>query len=193
MFTIGERLSYCRNVLGLSRPELVSAIKNLSVTTLSRWELNYIDIPILQLERMHKFFNKSGILVSLEWLESGLGSPPINSNLLPAEKYNHDEITYFVYSSLKKNIENIENFIVTNNFLEPFINKGDYVLCVKKKLSLELSSKICYTIDDNGLTVGYLDFRTKSLYNILNQDTTKKITNNFGQVLFISKQMVEYV
>lgn len=64
---IGERISYCRNLLGISRPKLVKKIGTVSIASMNRWELNLVTIPDHQIIKLVDYFNNNGIIVSAEW------------------------------------------------------------------------------------------------------------------------------
>ena len=57
--SIGERIVYCRGILGYSRKEFAEQMNGISLPTLSRWELNYVRIPDKQLDKLVVFFNEN--------------------------------------------------------------------------------------------------------------------------------------
>ncbi len=72
--SIGERITYCRGLLGISRVEMAHKIGNLiSLPTLARWESNVVDPSAKKVDILTAFFVLNGISVDSEWIKSGCG------------------------------------------------------------------------------------------------------------------------
>ncbi len=114
--TIGDRIVYCRGFLDCTRKEFATQLGDVSLPTLSRWELNYVKIPQKKLERLVHFFNQKGIRVDIDWIRSGQGLPPINLNLKDFQDIKFDEISYSIMIGLHKTIKNFQFKQLNSNF-----------------------------------------------------------------------------
>lgn len=125
--SIGDRITYCRSALYLTRKELASEWKGASVPTISRWELDVIDIPYKKLDTLIKFFQKKGLVVTKEWIIRGVGAPPV---LLSDEHFDDLDFDSLAQEELLTLNKKIKNFIfgkITNNFMSPIVKYGDYI------------------------------------------------------------------
>jgi hypothetical protein len=125
--TLGDRITYCRSSLFLTRKELSDLWQGASIPTISRWELDSIRIPLKKLNSLVDFFNAKGLIVSHEWLLEGTGVPPF---LLRDDKFDEPDFDSLAQEKLLDLNRQIKNFVfgqVKNNFLSPFIKYGDYI------------------------------------------------------------------
>lgn len=156
--TVGERLNYCRSLLGKSRQEVSKEIGTVSLPTLSRWELDTTAIPVKKIDILIKYFAENNIFVSKEWLINGTGHSPIDGNLQEFNKNNFDDIAMSTLFSIKREIKNFWFSQVSNNFFSPFASFGDYVggiQCIDKNFLL-LKGKICFFCKDKEVFIGTL-------------------------------------
>jgi transcriptional regulator with XRE-family HTH domain len=186
--TIGERISYCRGMLGLTRDKFIEKFKIITLSTLARWELNSINIPEQKLKLLSDFFNKNGILVKLEWIRYGEGVPPINMLIKNIEHLNFDEMVYTTLSSISLKIKDFKFYQINSNFFEPIINYGDYIGGVEIFTNFaELHNKLCFFKTDLGILIGYFDY-----YNIclVNTKNVKKKINliSGGEITWIMRR-----
>jgi hypothetical protein len=166
--TTGDRLIYCRGLIGFDRKDLLNAIGNgTSSSSLARWELNQTAIPKSKLKLLVDTFLEHNIRVSIDWLKSGIGVPPINLNLQNLRHLNFDDLTYPILFKLHQNIKDFHFKQVNNNFFSPIVSYGDYVAGVNTDPKL-LDNKFCFMIDKN-VTVGNFSFTEMSLKNINNE------------------------
>lgn len=186
--TIGERLSYCRNLLALSRTEFVEQIKNISIASLNRWELDYVKIPNKQLENIVLFLNSRGIFVSSEWILNGTGESPINDNLKNLNSLNFDEITHLTLMSLKNNINGLDFFTISNNFFDPILHHGDYVAGVFSDELKMLTNQVCFVMQGSGITVGVFDYHTKTLTNWFQKTMQLNSDYKVAKILWSAKR-----
>jgi transcriptional regulator with XRE-family HTH domain len=185
----GERLSYCRNLLGISRHDFANKFGEISVPTLSRWELNYTAIPKIKLENLIKFFKSNGIDVNAEWILFNKGHPPINVNLKSLDNLNFDEISYLTLSNLKNNIPNLEVYQINNNFFEPIIFNGDYIGCMEFSNLEILTNKLCYLFQDRMLYAGIFNFTQMNITNFFKQSIKVDDNTKIGAISWIAKRL----
>lgn len=186
--TIGERITYCRNLLGISRREFVEAIGDLSLPTLSRWELNYTEISKPKVEILVNFLKQSGIDVGVEWILTENGQAPINRNLVDFEKLNFDEISYITLSNLKNQIENFEIYQINSNFFEPVIYYGDYIGGLPHSNFEMLTNKLCFIIQNKLVSIGIFNFEHMNISNIYKQTIKIDVITKIGAVLWLAKR-----
>lgn len=188
MKSIGDRLIYCRNMLGFTRKNLSDLI-NISTSSLSRWELNYIKIPTSQIKKFVIFFENHGINVSAEWLEYGTGIPPLNANFNNFTKDNIGDIIYSTLLDIKNKTGCFEFKQVNNNFFSPEISFGDYVGGFPKTDYTLLNNKMCFAITTKNVIAGY--FSLNGFYFKNQKNEIKYIDKNedliIGEVLWIAK------
>lgn len=167
--TIGERITYCRNLLGYTRNKFVSSFQEISLPTICRWELNYVSIPDNKLDKLVNFFTENGLNVNKNWLKNGDGIPPINCNLNDVKKKSFDEVAYLSLLSMKQQIKNFDFKQIQSNFFYPIISYGDYVGGVINKNYHELDKKLCFLISENQVDVGFFNYKKQSIHNMSNQ------------------------
>ncbi len=187
--TSGERLSYCRSLLGLSRRQFAEAVGGISVPTISRWELNYTAITRPKLEEIVQFFRNHGIEVTSEWIISNSDQPPINTNLQDLNKLNFDELSYITLTNLKNTIENFEIYQINNNFFEPIIYNGDYIGGVCDNNLEKLTNKLCYVVHDKMVSVGIFNYSQMCIVNFFKQPINITPTVKIGAVSWLAKRL----
>jgi len=192
-FSIGERISYCRNLLGISRAMLCSELPDLSVPTLTRWELNMVKIPPKRIELLVDYFIKQNILVTKDWLLFGKGEPPTNLNLKEIQEFNFDDLANQTFLNLRGKISNFSYYQVNNNFFAPFVTSGDYIGGVTAKKYENIISKMCFLKGDTLFYVGIASSLSDDTIDILNfnNQTIKidtNIINEFGEIQWMVKR-----
>lgn len=192
-FSIGERISYCRNLLGISRAMLCSELVGLSVPTLTRWELNMVKIPPKRMTLLVDYFSKQNILVTKDWLLFGKGQPPTNLNLKNIQELNFDDIVNQTFLNLRAKISDFSYYQVNNNFLAPFVTSGDYVGGVATNSYENIINKLCFLKGDNLFYVGIASSLYDDTINIFNcNNQEKKIDSNkideFGEIQWMVKR-----
>ena len=187
--TPGERVTYCRGLLGYTRSMLVSEIPGISLSTISRWELGYNEIPETKFDKLVSFFNDKGISVHSNWIKNGTGMPPINTNLNDISNNNFDEISYLTLSNLKQQIKDFEFKQITTNFFNPIFSYGDYAGGVVKENLKLLDNKLCFVISQTDVDVGIFLFNELCIKNFNNE---KKYYNNTniitGEIIWTAKR-----
>jgi len=66
--TVGDRITYCRSSLCLTRKELAEKWGGASIPSLARWELDTVRIPQKKLKSLIDFLNENGLSVTEKWL-----------------------------------------------------------------------------------------------------------------------------
>lgn len=184
--TLGERICYCRNLLGLTQREFAVEL-DVSKASITRWEIDGVKIPPKQILALIEFFNSRCLLVSHGWLTRGVGTIPILQHITSLEKLNFDELTYVTLNHLKK-INNFEFYQINTKFFEPILSYADYVagVCVSDKQTL--NNKLCFAITPIDIIVGFFDFTCLQLKNINNE--IYQLADDFviGEVLWMSRR-----
>ena len=191
--TVGERLNYCRSLLGKSRKEVIDDIRIISLPTLSRWELNTTKIPEKKVDILIRYFSENDILVSREWLMSGLGHSPIDGNLQEFNQKNFDDLALGSLFSLKKEIKDFWFSQVSNNFFSPLASFGDYVGGISKKASTDvftiLKDKICFIYKNKEVFVGILRLNNQVVIeNTRNENITIEDDHMIGEMQWLVKR-----
>lgn len=185
---IGERISYCRGMLNLTRDKFIEKFNLITLSTFARWELNSINIPEQKLKLLAEFFNKNGIIVKLEWLRYGEGVPPINLSTKNIELLNFDETVYTTLSSMALKITNFKFYQINNNFFEPIINYGDYIGGIELSTNFDiLHNKLCFFKTNNGIYIGYFDYYKTCVVNTKNVQQIIKLISG-GEVSCIMRR-----
>ncbi len=191
--TIGERLNYCRSLLGKSRKELSDELGTISLPTLSRWELNTTKIPDKKIDNLLNYFKKNNIFITHEWLKNGSGDAPLDGNLKNFDKDNFDDVVIKQLFSLKKEIKNFWYSLVSTNFMFPVVSFGDYVGGILYPLSDDMlpkfHDKLCIVDDRKDVAVGTLRI-TDKIY-IENIRGEKRILNKdsyLGEMQWLVKR-----
>ena len=191
--SIGERINYCRSLIGKTRKEVSDEIGIVSLPTLSRWELNITKVPTKKIDFLINYFSENNIFISKEWLVSGAGHSPIDGNLQDFNKNNFDDIAVNALFSLKREIKNFWFSQVSNNFFSPFASFGDYIggILVQstKENFIALKDKICFFSDDKEVFAGILRVSDQFFVeNIRNERMAVNVDCLVGEMQWLSKR-----
>lgn len=185
---MGERISFCRGMLGLTREKFAEKFKVITLSTLARWELDKINIPEPKLNYLIDFLKQNGVLVKSEWLRYGEGTPPINLAIKDFDVLNFDETTYTTLSSVAQKVVNFKFYQVNNNLYEPIIRFGDYIggseICENYKI---LHNKFCYFKTNSSILIGVYNFNNNLLIG-KNDGTQLPSIVAGGEVTWISRR-----
>ena len=157
--TIGDRITYCRSSLGLTRKELAESWGEVSVPTLSRWELDTIEPALKKISSIAEFFCSQGLIVSPHWIQRGEGFTPSLLNMKEFTEDDFDNICDQNFLSLNQKIKNFIWYKATSNFFSPIMHYGDYVGGVKienENLSSNINSLV-FVVHENSVHVGFLE------------------------------------
>ena len=171
---IGDRITYCRSSLILTRKELIDEWLGASLPTLVRWELGKVKIPAKKIPLLVQYFHSKGLLVSENWILNGSGTPPI---LMRENSFDEPDFDSLAQEDLLNLNKKINNFIfgqVRNNLMSPFIKYGDYI--GGKNLSTDLLVSFKGDIIFVKLTTGLVT-------GILEECEPKIILMNFGKII----------
>ncbi len=129
--SVGDRITYCRSSLNLTRKELANNWGGASIPTLARWELNTVNIPKKKLDSLVKFFNENNLLVNSNWIINGEGVPPVNLSPDIFDDIDFDTLAQETLLSINQKQSNFCFGQVKNNILFPFVKYGDYIGGIK--------------------------------------------------------------
>lgn len=164
MNTIGDRITYCRSLIGLTRKELSELWGEASVPTLSRWELDTIEPTKRKISAVAEFFCSKGLIVSPDWIQIGSGSMP---SLLDMKEFVEDDFDNMCeqnFLHMNQMIKDFTYYKVTTNFFAPIIRYGDYVGGVKIKTAItENINSLAFIVHENTVHIGFLGFSDKVL------------------------------
>ena len=146
--SIGDRLTYCRSSLCLTRKELSCDWGGASVPSIARWELDTVKIPNKKLLSAIGFFLKKGLIVNEAWIIDGVGNPPF--------LVRNDAFVDIDFDSLaQENLLNInmqqKNFVFgqsRNNLASPIIKYGDYIGGIASHINNDASVILNTLIDE---------------------------------------------
>lgn len=158
MKTLGDRITYCRSSIGLTRKELANQWDGASVPTISRWELDSIVPSDKKIVSLIDFFCSKGFIVSFEWIKHGIGVTPTLLNVQQFSEDNFDSTCQQTFLILSQNISDFVYYKVTSNFFSPIIRYGDYIggIKVDKDDICDLNSLV-FVVDDNTVHVGFFE------------------------------------
>ncbi|WP_298624494.1 hypothetical protein [uncultured Legionella sp.] len=125
--SIGDRITYCRSSLQLTRKELIDEWEGASVPTLVRWELGTVKIPAKKIPSLVIYFNSKGLIVTESWISQGSGTPPILINEQIFEEIDFDSLAQENLLDLNRKTKNFLFGQVKNNLLSPYIRYGGSV------------------------------------------------------------------
>lgn len=185
--TIGDRITYCRSSLCLTRKELAEKWGCASIPTLARWELDTVKVPLKKLISMINFFQQHGLFVTESWLKDGVGAPPL---LLQKDQFDEIDFDSIAQEQLLDINRQIGNFIfgqVKNNFMSPFIKYGDYIGGVGLHDNTEIKSL-------QGELVFLKKRVTGLVAGVLKESTNQVEIKNFDKVIeLIDNEHVEAI
>lgn len=159
MNTIGDRITYCRSSLKLTRKDLSEQWKMASVPTIARWELDVVKIPLKKLISLVDFFCSHGLIVTQSWILNQSETPPLFIRNNAFDELDFDSLAQ--ENLLNVNIQE-KNFTfgqVKNTLISPFIKYGDYVggnNCQFSSLTAPIGDLI-FLKRISGIVVGILD------------------------------------
>lgn len=158
MKTIGDRLSYCRSAIRLTRKELSEMWGQASVPTISRWELDSIEPTSKKITSLSEFFCSKGLIVSVDWIQEGVGLTPSLLNIKEFNEEEFDELCEQNFLNLNKSLKDFVYYKVTSNFFSPTIRYGDYVGGVKVMDDYTKNiNSLVLVVHENAVYVGFLD------------------------------------
>ena len=159
MHTIGDRITYCRSTIGFTRKELAAKWGDASIPTIARWELDTVQPSSKKIQVLSEFFCSNGLIVSSEWIETGVGSIPSMLDMKEFREDQFDELCEQNFLELHKKIKNFTYYKVTSNFFSPIIRYGDYVAGLKITSNAESHvNSLAFVVSENTVYVGFLGF-----------------------------------
>lgn len=157
--SMGDRITYCRSSLQLTRKELVDDWGGASVPTLVRWELGTVKIPTKKIPTLVSYFNSKGLIVTQSWISEGFGAPPILMGEQIFQEIDFDSLVQESFLAINRKIKNFVYGQVKNNLLSPYLRYGDYA--GGNIVPLDFLPTLCGDIIllkiANGLSVGVLE------------------------------------
>lgn len=164
--TLGERITYCRNLLGLARNEMAEKMAGaISLPTLTRWELNTVTPSSKKIEALNNFFLSQGLTVSLEWLQGGRDFPPLSMDLKKFDSTHFDEIVYTTLVDIRNKIKDFYFQQVNSNFFRPILSFGDYVGGIAETNKKLLDNKLCFLCTESVATAGIYNYKDNVIQN----------------------------
>lgn len=159
MNTVGDRLTYCRSSLKLTRKDLSEQWEKASVPTIARWELDTVKIPAKKLSSLINFFHDNGLIVSQEWIINQSGVPPIFLKNSAFDEQDFDSLAQENLLNVNMQEKNFTFGQVKNTLVSPFIKYGDYVGGNNGSLSSvsNFIGDVVFLQRNNGIMVGILD------------------------------------
>ena len=115
----------------MTRKEFSAVWGEVSVPTLSRWELDVIQPASKKISSLVEFFCSKGLIVLPQWIENGTGISPSMLNIKEFVENEFDAMCEYTFKSIVQNINNFIYYKVTSNFFSPIIRYGDYVGGIK--------------------------------------------------------------
>jgi transcriptional regulator with XRE-family HTH domain len=165
--TVGERITYCRNLLGLARNEVPKKMgEQISLPTLARWELGTVTPSLKKVKMLTDFFISQGLDVKSEWIHEGKGYPPISIDLKKFDHVQFDELAYTTLINIRNKVKNFDFRQVNSNFLRPFISFGDYLGGVTETNKKLIDKKLCFLFSDSIVTAGIYIYEIDSLESL---------------------------
>lgn len=160
MKTIGDRLTYCRSIIGLTRKELSEMWGQASIPTLSRWELDTIEPTSKKVASVAEFFCSKGLIVSSDWIIDGSGMAPSLLNMKEFTEDEFDDLCEQSFFNLNQKLKDFSYYKVTSNFFSPIIRYGDYIGGVKiTNDSVDNINSLVFVVHENSVYVGFLEKR----------------------------------
>lgn len=187
MKTIGDRITYCRSSLNLTRQELVDLWQETSIATLARWELDSVKTPEKKIKAIADFFCSKGLLVSLDWLKLGIGPGPTQIDLDQFTQEEFDNSCEAHFSALREKTENFFYYKVTSHFFSPIIKIGDYAAGIWNGESHlgGMIDQLVMIIESNTVYVGLLDYVNNKII-LKNTRTELMEFSKFNKIIRIS-------
>lgn len=193
--SIGDRITYCRSSLQLTRKELIEEWKGASLPTLSRWELGMVKIPIKKIPSLVHYFYEKGLIVSDNWIINGAGAPPF---VLQDNTFDELDFDSFAQEELLSINRKQKNFIfgqVKNNLISPHIKYGDYIggKVISCSLDSTLRGEMVFVKLKTGLVAGFLEnldsqIVLKNLDNHATENYKLDIVESAGKIQWIIRR-----
>ena len=157
--SIGDRITYCRSSLQLTRKNLIEEWLGASLPTLARWELGTVKIPTKKIPSLVHYFFEKGLIVTEGWILSGLGAPPILMHDNAFDELDFDSLAQEELLSINRKIQNFIFGQVRNNLITPYIKYGDYIggKDLLNSLNNSLKGDMVFVKLKTGLVAGFLD------------------------------------
>ena len=182
--TIGDRITYCRSIIGLTRKELANKWDDASIPTIARWELDTVQPSSKKIQALADFFCSNGLIVSLEWIEFGTGSIPSLLNMKEFREDQFDDLCEQNFLDLHQKVKDFSYYKVTSNFFSPIIRYGDYVAGLKISSHVEsYINSLVFVVNDNTVHVGFLCFDNG--FFLKNALEKKMVLNNYDLLVKI--------
>ena len=157
--TIGDRITYCRSTISLTRKELANKWGDASVPTIARWELDTVQPSSKKIQVLTDFFCSRGLIVSSEWIEFGTGAIPSLLDMKEFREDQFDDLCDKSFFDLHQKIKDFTHYKVTSNFFSPVIRYGDYVAGLKIASNYESHiNSLVFAVNKNTVYVGFLGF-----------------------------------
>lgn len=194
MSSVGDRITYCRSSLKLTRKDLSEQWKMASVPTIARWELNAVKIPLKKLASLIEFFYESGLIVTESWILNQSDTPPIFIKNNAFDELDFDSLAQETLLNVNMQEKSFTFGQVKNTLISPFIKYGDYVGGNNSDFS-SLSTAIgdmVFLKRVNGIVVGVLDeYENKIvLKNFANgcESFDKNLVESVGKIKWIVRR-----
>ena len=185
--TIGERICYCRNLLGLTQNEF-AILYNISKPTIARWELNIVEIPHRRIKTLLNLYSQNGLLVSEEWILLGIGIEPYLLNNDNQPILNFDEMNHKIFNSLKLDDDRLQLYQITSIFMSPIVQYADYIIGKTLENIKPLHNELCFVVRQNEIIVGIYNNATHQINNCYNECITLNEFDSLGKVKWIIKR-----
>ena len=175
MNTSGARIFFIRKIL-LDIPRSFFLKFNIPETTLRNWEKSEI-LPKSKCDKMALLFFELNINVSSQWIYDGSGTSPVSclninatSNvLLDIETFKFNNKNAFVISS-------------DNNYMNPLINKGDFI--GGDKAIIEWKDERLYILKTkNEILIGFVQRLTQKQVSLRYVSSTRIKIVDFKEIL----------
>jgi transcriptional regulator with XRE-family HTH domain len=188
--TLGDRITYCRSLLGVTRKDLSAKLGEvISLPTLSRWELYNVQPSSKKISFLVGLFNKYGLNVTEEWIIKGEGLPPISIHLQDFQESDFDIISYNTMTNLRKIIKNFHFSQINNNFFRPLLAYGDYIGGIITDNYSSINGKLCFLCSESLTIAGILDHTKRIVTNLNGEIQEINITEfSIGEIQWISRR-----
>lgn len=142
-----------------------------------------------KIEILVNFFESCGINVSVEWIEKGIGYPPVNADLKKFNTADFDELAYTTLIDVRQRVKDFHFFQVSSNFFRPIISFGDYVGGITETNKKIIDKKLCFLITASLVVAGTYHYETNSISNLSgdNQSISNE-TIKIGEIQWIIRR-----
>lgn len=194
MNTIGDRITFCRSSLKLTRKDLSEQWKMASVPTIARWELDVVKIPLKKLASLIDFFSSNGLIVTQGWILNQSEAPPILVKNNAFDELDFDSLAQENLLNVNMQEQNFTFGQVKNTLVSPFIKYGDYIggnSCPFSSLT-SVVGDVIFIKRISGIVVGILDKCEDEiiLKNLTNHHESfdKSLIESVGRVKWIVRR-----